>query len=199
MIWLCLEHASERGGSLQGGEARIALHGRRGAEGDDLLQGRDRGRGVAAQTIVVTRYQDGVVTGVDLAPLLLPGEDAIAAYNRLGYDALTTFVASAKISVSLDAATLAVPVNLRALHAAVATNYPEHADEAKVKDGPFMFAKVAQPTSSRAAIPASSGLLDYEVELCVVIGKNALYLKSPEGAADHILGYTISQDVSERH
>jgi len=40
------------------------------------------GRGVAAQTIVVTRYQDGVVTGVDLTPLLLPGEDAIAAYNR---------------------------------------------------------------------------------------------------------------------
>ena len=98
------------------------------------------GRVVAAQTIVVTRYQDGVVTGFDLTPLLLPGEDAIAAYNRLGYDALTTFVASAKTSVSLDAATLAVPVDLRAVHAAVATNYPEHADEAKVEGGPFLFA-----------------------------------------------------------
>ena len=32
-----------------------------------------------------------------------------------------------------------------------------------------------------------------------VIGKSALYLKSPEQAPDYILGYTISQDVSERH
>jgi 2-keto-4-pentenoate hydratase/2-oxohepta-3-ene-1,7-dioic acid hydratase in catechol pathway len=31
-----------------------------------------------------------------------------------------------------------------------------------------MFAKIAQPTASRAAIPATDGLLDYEVELCLV-------------------------------
>ena len=48
-------------------------------------------------------------------------------------------------------------------------------------------------------VPPGSEKTDYEVELCVVIGKNALYLKSPEDAKDHILGYTISQDVSERH
>jgi 2-keto-4-pentenoate hydratase/2-oxohepta-3-ene-1,7-dioic acid hydratase in catechol pathway len=48
-------------------------------------------------------------------------------------------------------------------------------------------------------VPPNSLKTDYEVELCVVIGKNALYLKSPEEAGDHILGYTISQDVSERH
>ena len=150
------------------------------------------GRVVAAQTIVVTRYQDGVVTGFDLTPLLLPGEDAIAAYNRLGYDALTTFVASAKTSVSLDAATLAVPVNLRALHAAVATNYPEHADEAKVEGGPFMFAKVAQPTSSRAAILASKGLLDYEVELCLV---TLSALPANAGAKG---GLILCNDVTDR-
>ena len=150
------------------------------------------GRGVAAQTIVVTRYQDGVVTGVDLTPLLLPGEDAIAVYNRLGHDALTTFVAAAKTRVSLDAATLAVPVDLRALHAAVATNYPEHADEAKVKGGPFMFAKVAQPTSSRAAIPASKGLLDYEVELCLV---TLSALPANAGAKG---GLILCNDVTDR-
>jgi 2-keto-4-pentenoate hydratase/2-oxohepta-3-ene-1,7-dioic acid hydratase in catechol pathway len=48
-------------------------------------------------------------------------------------------------------------------------------------------------------VPPNSTKTDYEVELCVVIGKNALYLKSPEQAAEFILGYTISQDVSERH
>ena len=48
-------------------------------------------------------------------------------------------------------------------------------------------------------VPPNSLKTDYEVELCVVIGKSALYLKSPEQAPDYILGYTISQDVSERH
>jgi 2,4-didehydro-3-deoxy-L-rhamnonate hydrolase len=138
------------------------------APSDQALTFARSGEGAAARTFAVSRYQGGVVTGVDLAPLLQPGEDAIAAYNRLGYDAIAAFVAAAKASVSYDAATLAIPVDLRAVHAAVATNYPEHADEAKVKDGPFMFAKVAQPTASRAAIPASTGLLDYEVELCLV-------------------------------
>ena len=42
------------------------------------------GEGAAARTIAVTRYREGIVTGIDLTPLLRPGEDAIAAYNRLG-------------------------------------------------------------------------------------------------------------------
>ena len=126
------------------------------------------GEGAAAKTFVVSRYQDGVVTGVDLSPLMMSGEDAIAAYNRLGYEPIAAFVTAAKANVSHEAASLAVPVDLRAVHAAAATNYPEHADEAKVKDGPFIFAKIAQPTSARAEIPSSKGLLDYEVELCLV-------------------------------
>ena len=48
-------------------------------------------------------------------------------------------------------------------------------------------------------IPPNSAATDYEVELAIVIGKSALYLKSPEDSPEHILGYSISQDVSERH
>ncbi|ALL13292.1 fumarylacetoacetate hydrolase family protein [Caulobacter henricii] len=124
--------------------------------------------GSGLRTMAVRRYQDGVVTGVDLAPLMQPGEDAIALYNRLGYGAVAAFIDAGKPSLSHDAATLTVPVDLRGVHAAAATNYPEHANEAKVEDGPFMFAKVAQPTAPRAAVPAIEGLLDYEVELCLV-------------------------------
>jgi len=159
---------------------------------DQALTFARSGDGDAAQTFAVNDYRDGVVTGVDLAPLLQPGEDAIAAYNRLGYDAIAAFVATAKARVSLDAATLAIPVDLRAVHAAVATNYPEHADEAKVRDGPFMFAKVAQPTSSRAAIPASKGLLDYEVELCLV---TLSALPATSGAKGGLL---LCNDITDR-
>ena len=124
--------------------------------------------GPGFKTLAVQTYKDGVVGGVDLSPLMENGEDAIGLYNRLGYDAVAAFVASAAATASRDAAALATPVDLRKVHAAVATNYPEHADEANVEDGPFMFAKIAQPTASRAAIPATDGLLDYEVELCLV-------------------------------
>jgi 2-keto-4-pentenoate hydratase/2-oxohepta-3-ene-1,7-dioic acid hydratase in catechol pathway len=48
-------------------------------------------------------------------------------------------------------------------------------------------------------IPPGSTATDYEVELAIVIGKRALYLEKPEQSPDYILGYTISQDISERH
>ena len=85
-----------------------------------------------------------------------------------------------------------MPVDLRAVHAAVATNYPEHADEAKVKSGPFMFAKIAQPSASRAAIPASKSLLDCEVELCFVT------LAPLQAAAGAKGGLILCNDVTDR-
>ena len=48
-------------------------------------------------------------------------------------------------------------------------------------------------------IPPGSLKTDYEVELAIVIGKRASYLKSPDDSQAHVLGYSISQDVSERH
>jgi 2-keto-4-pentenoate hydratase/2-oxohepta-3-ene-1,7-dioic acid hydratase in catechol pathway len=45
---------------------------------------------------------------------------------------------------------------------------------------------------------ALTARVDWEVELAVVIGRQARYLDSPEAAADVIAGYTISNDVSER-
>jgi len=40
---------------------------------------------------------------------------------------------------------------------------------------------------------------DYEIELAVVIGRNARYLASPADSADYIAGYALANDVSERH
>ena len=47
-------------------------------------------------------------------------------------------------------------------------------------------------------IPRKSKKTDWEVELGVIIGKDARYLDSPEQAAEFIAGYAISNDVSER-
>jgi len=86
----------------------------------------------------------------------------------------------------------------------VGLNYAKHAVESGMTAPaePVIFMKAPDTVigpNDEIVVPPNSLKTDYEVELCVVIGKNALYLKSPEEAADHILGYTISQDVSERH
>lgn len=47
-------------------------------------------------------------------------------------------------------------------------------------------------------IPKLSAKTDWEVELCVVIGKQAKYLNSPQEALGYVAGYAVSNDVSER-
>ncbi len=48
------------------------------------------------------------------------------------------------------------------------------------------------------AIPRGSTKTDWEVELGIVIGRRASYLASQEDAAEHIAGYVIANDLSER-
>jgi 2-keto-4-pentenoate hydratase/2-oxohepta-3-ene-1,7-dioic acid hydratase in catechol pathway len=86
----------------------------------------------------------------------------------------------------------------------VGLNYAKHAKETGMDAPaePVIFMKAPDTViggNDQIVVPPNSAKTDYEVELCVVIKKNALYLKSPEDAADYILGYTVSQDVSERH
>jgi 2,4-didehydro-3-deoxy-L-rhamnonate hydrolase len=47
-------------------------------------------------------------------------------------------------------------------------------------------------------IPPGADKVDWEVELAVVIGRQARYLTSPADALDYVAGYTVSNDVSER-
>lgn len=47
-------------------------------------------------------------------------------------------------------------------------------------------------------IPPGAQKVDWEVELAVVIGKQARYLESPQVAPDYVAGYAVSNDVSER-
>jgi len=47
-------------------------------------------------------------------------------------------------------------------------------------------------------IPKLSERTGWEVELCVVIGKQAKYFDSPQEALEYVAGYAVSNDVSER-
>lgn len=143
------------------------------------------------KTLLVTAYTHDRVQGTDLSALMVPGEDAVDLVNRLGYDTVRTAAATGA-KMEADAAALDMPVRLTDAHIAVGTNYREHAKEATVEGGPFLFPKLVAPTSSRAAIPAGEALLDYEVELCLVALK-------PIGPNDPAAGGLIlCNDVTDR-
>lgn len=86
----------------------------------------------------------------------------------------------------------------------IGLNYREHAVEtgATPPSEPVIFMKapdcVVGPYDD-IEIPPGSDQTDYEVELAIVIGKRLRYATSQEQAMDAVLGYTISQDISERH
>lgn len=85
---------------------------------------------------------------------------------------------------------------------AVGRNYADHAEEmsAEVPDVPIIFLK--PPTSvigplAPIRLPADSAEVHHEAELAVVIGKVTRNVE-PEDASQHILGYTIANDVTAR-
>lgn len=121
-----------------------------------------------SRLLLVSAYQAGQVTGVDLTAALGPEiDDPITAYGKHGYEDLAA-LANKGMSVTLPVTALAMPVALTASHIAVGTNFPEHAEESTVKDGPFLFPKEVAPTPFDASVKAGDALLDYEVELCFV-------------------------------
>jgi 2-keto-4-pentenoate hydratase/2-oxohepta-3-ene-1,7-dioic acid hydratase in catechol pathway len=84
----------------------------------------------------------------------------------------------------------------------VGLNYRDHAAEtgSKLPSEPKVFMKATSAmcgVRDAVVLPRGSEHTDYEVELAVVIGKRARYLDA-EQAIDHIAGYTICIDYSER-
>jgi 2-keto-4-pentenoate hydratase/2-oxohepta-3-ene-1,7-dioic acid hydratase in catechol pathway len=154
---------------------------------DALTFARSDGR-----TVAVIAYDAGRVRAVALDALLAPGEDAISLINRLGYDVVQAEIERAATSIEIAASDLDIPVDLGREHIAVGTNYREHAEEAAVEGGPFLFPKYVQPTSPHAPIPVGEALLDYEVELCLVTMRP---LAPAEGASG---GLILCNDVTDR-
>nr|WP_269813383.1 fumarylacetoacetate hydrolase family protein [Ornithinimicrobium sediminis] len=85
----------------------------------------------------------------------------------------------------------------------IGMNYAAHAAEsgAQLPEQPVLFLKtpntVGGPNDS-VRIPGRSTKTDWEVELAVVIGRQATELSSPEEAAACIAGYAVANDLSER-
>ena len=84
----------------------------------------------------------------------------------------------------------------------IGLNFSDHAEEAgmDIPEEPIIFFKATSAIcgpNDEVVIPRGSEKTDWEVELAFVIGKRANYV-TEEDALDHVAGYVLHNDFSER-
>ena len=97
---------------------------------------------------------------------------------------------------------LGCPVSGTGKFVAIGLNYADHAAEAglPIPKEPIIFMKATscmQGPDDAVMLPKGSVKSDWEVELGIVIGTRARYV-SQKAALDHVAGYCVVNDVSER-
>ena len=95
-----------------------------------------------------------------------------------------------------------VPVNGVRKFIAIGLNFADHAAESNlpIPAEPVVFTKAVScltGPNDTVVIPRGSEKTDWEVELGIVIGKRASYVEQAD-ALDHVAGYVLINDVSER-
>lgn len=95
-----------------------------------------------------------------------------------------------------------VPVNGVRKFIAIGLNFADHAAESNlpIPAEPVVFTKAVScltGPNDTVVIPRGSEKTDWEVELGIVIGKRASYIEQAD-ALDHVAGYVLINDVSER-
>ncbi|HEX3779720.1 MAG TPA: fumarylacetoacetate hydrolase family protein [Pseudonocardiaceae bacterium] len=139
------------------------------------------------------RTTEGIVaTGYpDLREYLAAGESATTALQRL--------LASGPATVQPDR--MLSPIPDRAQLICVGGNYSDHLAEAGLAPTePVYFPKVWSallPPGPPLRMPEPTSLLDYEVELAIVIGRTARHIAAAD-YLDYVLGYTVVNDISAR-
>ncbi len=120
-----------------------------------------------------------------------------------GLERLRAIAAKGGLPAVPAGARLGAPIARPGKLVAIGLNYRDHAAESgmPVPAEPIIFMKgtntVVGPFDA-VKIPRGSTKTDWEVELGVVIGREARYLASQAEAAGCIGGYCVSNDVSER-
>jgi 2,4-diketo-3-deoxy-L-fuconate hydrolase len=149
-------------------------------------------------------------------PVVLDDDDSAYSLAGLTSDIDGAFLASDGIARVREALTsgalppddiagerIGAPIARPSAVVCVGMNYAAHAAEsgAAPPERPVLFFKhpntVVGPNDD-VLVPPGAEKIDWEVELGVVIGKRVRYLSSPQEALDHVAGYVVSNDVSER-
>lgn len=158
---------------------KLLRYGPRGQEKPGILDAQGR-----------IRSLEGIVP--DLAgQAIMP--DGIEALRRVDPDSLPLVDGTVRLGPCVAGTGKFICIGL---------NYSDHAAEtgATVPPEPIIFMKATSAIcgpNDDIEIPRNSEKTDWEVELGVVIGKHAKYVSEAE-ALDHVAGYCLINDVSER-
>ncbi len=126
------------------------------------------------------------------------------AGDALGRDSLDRIKALDLAALPLVAGTprIGPPVGIVPKFLGIGLNYRDHAEETgmPIPEVPIVFAKASSSVSGPndpVLAPRGFERMDYEVELAVIIGTRAKNVSEAE-ALDHVAGYAICNDISER-
>ena len=136
------------------------------------------------------RDLSGVVADIGGDALLPAGMGALRAVD------------TAKLPRASEAVRLGACVGKVGKFICIGLNYSDHAAESgmALPKEPIVFMKATSAIcgpNDNVAIPRGSEKTDWEVELGVVIGKPAKYVREDQALA-HVAGYCVVNDVSER-
>lgn len=138
----------------------------------------------------VVRDLSGVVADIDPSTLT---DEGLARLRALDPERLAAVPSSTRLGPCVTGVSKVVCVGL---------NYRAHAAESGMAEPaePVLFMKATTSISGPndpVIVPKGSTKLDWEVELGIVIGKTARYVEQAD-VFDHIAGYCVINDVSER-
>jgi len=158
---------------------KLLRYGPRGQEKPGILDSQGR-----------IRSLEGIVPDI-AGQVITP--DGIAALRRVDIDGLPMVDEAVRIGPCVAGTGKFICIGL---------NYSDHAAEtgATVPPEPIIFMKATSAIcgpNDDIEIPRNSEKTDWEVELGVVIGKHAKYVSEAD-ALDHVAGYCLINDVSER-
>lgn len=119
--------------------------------------------------------------------------ETLSRINKLDLTSLPTVNPDVRLGACVDQSSKFICVGL---------NYADHAAESNMPlpTEPEIFSKFTSAIcgpNDNIIKPRNSSKLDWEVELAIVIGKEASYV-SEEEAEEYIAGYCICNDISER-
>jgi 2-keto-4-pentenoate hydratase/2-oxohepta-3-ene-1,7-dioic acid hydratase in catechol pathway len=148
-------------------------------------------------TLLIVDLSDSAVRAVDLSSIHKhyspEAFDVIARFSTSELDGYASRSQDIR-SFPLDKLIGVGPRGLA--HIAVGTNYPEHGKEAGMRDGAFLFPKLAPARGPRTEVATSPGvLLDYEVEVCARFDREVRSLADFDTAR---IGFFLCGDFSDR-
>lgn len=137
--------------------------------------------------------------------------DLVADYNEAFFEAADMVELESQVrkrvssgaSKALGTQRLGSPIARPHQIICIGLNYADHAAETntEVPPEPIIFTKSPNTITGpndHVRIPKNSSKTDWEVELGVVVGRRARYLESEAAALEHIAGYVLVNDISER-